>query len=460
MLIRDAELEGGKRADVRFDRERILAIGGLTAAPDEEVIDAGGALLLPGLHDHHIHLAALAAVRHSVRCGPPEVATEAQLAAALRIPGNGWLRGTGYHESVAGMLDRRMLDALVPDRPLRIQHRGGRMWFLNSVALDRLLDGRAAPEGLDHATGRLFEGDRWLRETLGATPPDFAEIGAELAGYGITGLTDMSPANDPTIAAHFAAQQAAGKLRQRARLAGNLTLPEAAFDERLNLGPAKLHLHEVALPPLEEAGAFIATAHAQDRPIAIHCVSEVELLYALVAIAEVDSIRGDRIEHASICPDHCLAEIARLGLHVCVQPHFVAERGEAYLRDVEPEARPYLYRLRGFLDAGVPLAGGSDAPFGRPDPWASMAAAVSRRTATGATITPGEALTAEQALDLYLRDPADLARGRHVAVGEPADLCLLDRSWTAARADLTSVAVRATIIGGIIVYDRIDQPPV
>ena len=32
------------------------------------------------------------------------------------------------------------LDRLVPDRPLRIQHRSGRMWLLNSAALSELLD--------------------------------------------------------------------------------------------------------------------------------------------------------------------------------------------------------------------------------------------------------------------------------------------------------------------------------
>ena len=34
-----------------------------------------------------------------------------------------WLRGTGYHESVAGELDRHALDRWVPARPVRVQHR-------------------------------------------------------------------------------------------------------------------------------------------------------------------------------------------------------------------------------------------------------------------------------------------------------------------------------------------------
>ena len=34
---------------------------GLRPRPGEQVIEADGAALLPGLHDHHLHLASLAA---------------------------------------------------------------------------------------------------------------------------------------------------------------------------------------------------------------------------------------------------------------------------------------------------------------------------------------------------------------------------------------------------------------
>jgi predicted amidohydrolase YtcJ len=88
-----------------------------------------------------------------------------------------------------------------------------------------------------------------------------------------------------------------------------------------------------------------------------------------------------------------------------------------------------------------------------------MAAAVSRQTRSGASIGPAEALSPEQALDLYLSAPEALDQRRRVEVGAPADLCLLDRSWDRARGDLASVAVRATWIDGRQVFDRVDQPP-
>jgi predicted amidohydrolase YtcJ len=459
MLIRRAELLGGAIADVRVERGRIAAIGDLAPQAGEPVAEANCGLLLPGLHDHHIHVAALAASLSSVRCGPPEVTSREELATALAQPGEGWLRGIGYHESVAGMLDAETLDAMNCERPLRIQHRSGRMWFFNSAGLDQILERASAPSGLEREggrfTGRLFDADAWLRSALISAPPSFRAVGTMLAQAGVTGLTDMSVGNDPAMAHYFAGEYAAGALPQRVLLAGTLGLV-AVEEPGISIGPAKLHLHEAQLPSLGDALAFIGDAHAQARAVAIHCVTEVELVFALALLRGAGAERGDRIEHASVAPDSAVAEIADLGLAVVSQPHFIAERGDLYRRDVDPADQPFLYRLRTFLDAGVSLAGGSDAPFGSADPWAAMAAAVSRRTAGGAIISETEALTPEEALDLYLCEPQALHRRRSIAVGAAADLCLLDRPWAEACKALSADLVRATFIDGRIVHDRID----
>lgn len=452
------------RADVRIAAGRIAAIGVLEPQGNELLIDARGGALLPGLHDHHIHLPALAARNASVFCGPPDISDEASLAAILSTPGTGWLRGIGYHESVAGLLDRAQLDRLVPHRPVRIQHRSGRMWFLNGLALDVLLAHAAPPPGLEREdgrfTGRLFDDDAWLQTTLASRPPGFAETSAALAVMGVTGVTEMSPANDPEMAAHFHGQLVAGHLRQSCHLAGSLSLRPTDARGALSLGPAKLHLHEALLPDWDEAVAFVTQAHAQHRCVAVHCTTETELVFALAAIEAAGPLRGDRIEHAGIAPDHLVEEIARLGLWVVSQPHFIAERGDQYAEDVDECDLPGLYRLRAFVDAGVPLAGGSDAPFGAADPWAAMAAAVSRTTRGGLTLGAGEALSAEQALALFLADPVDLTRQRLIDVGTVADLCLLDWPWEQARLRLAADDVRLTIAGGVIIHNRIDQAPV
>ncbi len=184
MLITRAEIDGTAPIDLRIAAGRIAEIGcALPRRTGERVLDAEGGALLPGLHDHHIHLMALAVAEASVRCGPPQVRSIESLARALRggADQSGWIRGVGYHESVAGHLDRALLDELAPDRPVRIQHRSGAMWVVNSAAVDHLgLDRGVDQPGVERdaagrATGRLFRLDAWLRERLeDAAPPDLA----------------------------------------------------------------------------------------------------------------------------------------------------------------------------------------------------------------------------------------------------------------------------------------------
>ncbi|MGO4759133.1 amidohydrolase family protein, partial [Streptomyces sp. 2MCAF27] len=151
-----------------------------------------GGALLPGLHDHHVHLAALAADAASVRVGPADVRGRDGLAQALRggAPGQWatgeWVRAVGYHESVAGELDCRTLDALVPDRPVRVQHRSGAMWFLNSPAL------RAAGLG-DTGDGRLWREDERLRDAVPPVRLDLERVGRRAARLGVTGFTNADP---------------------------------------------------------------------------------------------------------------------------------------------------------------------------------------------------------------------------------------------------------------------------
>lgn len=462
MLIRGAELwaaTGAKRlADLRIAGGLIAEIGALPPRAGERVIEAGGAALLPGLHDHHLHLAGLAVRAASVWCGPPEIGNAAEFAERLVAPGEGWIRAIGYHESVLGSLpDARELDRYVADRPLRLQHRSGRMWLFNSAALDLLLAAAPPPPGLERDgsgyTGRLFDEDAWLRQALASAPPDLSGLSADLAALGLTGVTDMTPGNNPAMARHFAAQRASGALRQELWLAGTPALGEAEAGA-WQLGPVKLHLHEAALPEFDEALALVAAARRQGRAVAIHCVSEVELVYAVAVLEQAGSVPGDRIEHASIAPLPLVERMAELGLAICVQPHFVTERGDRYLCDVEPREQPDLYRLSTLLAHGIALAGGSDAPFGQPDPWAAMRAAVNRQTAGGQPLGATEALSPEQALALFLAAPGDLGRRREIAVNGAADLVLLSRPWAESRERLSRDDVAMTLIGGAVVHDR------
>ena len=57
MLIREAEIEGQAPFDVRLHEGRVHQIArSLAPEAGERVLPARGGALLPGLHDHHIHL--------------------------------------------------------------------------------------------------------------------------------------------------------------------------------------------------------------------------------------------------------------------------------------------------------------------------------------------------------------------------------------------------------------------
>ena len=192
LLITGCEIDGVPGLDVRVRNGIVAEIAPNLAPHGDDVLAAAGGALLPGLHDHHLHVLAMAAARDSVPCGPPAVEALDELAAALRgasrtLPPGAWLRGVGYHESVAGALDCDSLDALVADRPVRVQHRSGALWVLNRAAL--------RVTGLEHAapSGRLLRADRLLGARVPPVALDLGDVGRRLAAVGVTGITDATP---------------------------------------------------------------------------------------------------------------------------------------------------------------------------------------------------------------------------------------------------------------------------
>ncbi|TDU30927.1 putative amidohydrolase YtcJ [Panacagrimonas perspica] len=468
MLIRDAEIGcGRRRVDLRIDGARIVALDArLQPRADEIVVDARGHALVPGLHDHHLHLYATAAAMQSLDCGPPAINDGDQLRSVIadadRAGDGQWIRGTGYHESVAGPLDRAILDIWAPRHPLRVQHRSGRLWIFNSRGLERLgvrEDGADPLERIDgDLTGCLYDADAWLRSRIGGQRPPLDALSRRLARLGITGVTDTGHANDLAVLAAMAASMASGELMQQLAVMGDASLDIAepeALDGRVIRAAHKFHLHDHDLPDFQATCEAIRRSHAAGRCAAFHCVTRGELVFALAVLTEAGTSGRDRIEHAGLVAPELIDELLRLRLRVVTQPQFVFERGDAYLRDVDAVEHAHLYRLRSFLGSRVPLAAGSDAPYGDPDPWKAMSSAVARRTRAGEPMTPGESLTPEQALDLFmapLDDPG--ASPRKVEAGAWADLCLLDRPWVEARKALHEVASRMTLIRGSVAWSE------
>lgn len=466
LIIRQAELlsiDGSTTtSDIRIAGSIIQAVGDVNAGDRDHVVEAAGNLLIPGLHDHHVHLASYAASLASVRCGPPDVQTEQELAGALRDqPGNGWLRGTGFHESVVPELDRKWLDARGPDRPIRIQHRSGRLWILNSRGLDIIE--RAAVHlpahervRLESPDGRLYDIDELLGELTRSQAPPVDVASRHLAASGVTGINDMTPSNNPESRTWFNELQSSGVLLQKVRLSGrpDLTDCHAEYNDALTIGETKIHLHDSSLPEFPELVEVITSSHQQNRNVAVHCVTELELVFTLSAFRVAGTSKGDRIEHASVVPPALIEQLRELELGIVTQPNFIAERGDAYIRDVPRDEHPFLYRVRSLIDVGVSVAFGTDLPFGNPDPWLAMSAATERRTLAGEYLGEAERITPESALMGFLGDLANPFTPRPISAGEPADLCLLDVPWQDLRSDLSSAHVRMTFRDGEVIYAR------
>lgn len=461
LLIRGAEVAGETGVDVHVSAGRVAVVGrDLPPRLGDEVRDADGGALLPGLHDSHLHLHALAARAASLTCGPPAVRTRAALAAALSAAvadAHGWVRGVGYAESVAGDLDAAALDALHPARPVRVQHRSGALWIVNSAAAGRLGLASADHPGVERAddgtpTGRLWRADDWLRRRLPPAPlPDLTAVGRLLGALGITSVTDATPDLDDRALAGLADAVDQGALHQRLQLLGvplGKVVPPG-----VSVGPAKIVLADSGLPALDDLIDRILRAHSSGRSVAVHCVTREALVLLLAAFGVTGVRPGDRVEHAALVPQELVADVARAGLRVVTQPGFLADRGDDYLRDVPADDRPDLYRYAGLLRAAVPVALSSDAPYGPLDPWHVMTAAVDRRTASGVVLGADEAVRPEQALAAYLATPEDPGGpSRRIVPGAPADLVLLDRPLADQLAAPTAGAVRATFVDGRTVY--------
>jgi predicted amidohydrolase YtcJ len=480
LLLREVIVEG-RLVDVRASDGTITSVGPrLQARRGETIIDGRRGALIPGLHDHHIHLLALAAAERSVSVGPavtPDATAFAgALAAADRSLARGaWLRAVGYHESIAGPLDRWRLDDIVRDRPVRVQHRTGIEWVLNSRGVeltgldveapgpsgaadwtgdipaitDPVVGVERDPDG--RPTGRLRGLDRWLRDRLPRErPPDLAAVGERLSRLGVTGVTDATPIDRVEDLAPLADAVATGLLPQRTVVTGGPTLAAAEMPSPLTRGPVKLVIADHALPSLDELVRWVRTAHEQDRPVAVHCVTRTALALTVAALDAAGALIGDRIEHGSVVPPELRRLVASLGLVVVTQPNFVAERGDRYLAEVDADDQPHLYPCRSLLDAGIGVGGGTDAPFGDPDPWLAIRAAVERRTAAGAPLGLREAVSPERALALFLTPPDDPGgEVRRVRPGAPADLCLLDASLSQVLEEPSSDRVVLTLHAGV-----------
>lgn len=413
------------------------------ASRQENVIDAEGAALIPGLHDHHIHLLALAEASNSLDFSG--VKTSQEFAQVLQSQPSSFIRGIGYHEHIAGELNRQILDELVPDKSVRIQHRTGALWILNSRALKEhnisSQHGISSQHNISSHDGRILRqanvnnnGNSTAQIFSLKKPEELSQVFQTLNQYGVTGATDATPGYAKPEVELF--QQALQKdshcdltlMLENGMLENGMLENEIAKNNSsVSIGAKKILLDDFNPPEFSDLAELVATTHEQNRSVAIHSVTRASLAMCVAVFNEVGVLNGDRIEHASVAPPELIRILAKLGIRIVTQPNFIFERGDEYLLDVPKEDQEHLYRCQGWLDAGVGLAGGTDAPFGSENPWVGVWSAMNRTTYEGKIMNSQEKLSFIDALKLFLSHSNDPGgKAREIKVGEPANLCLLN----------------------------------
>jgi hypothetical protein len=204
----------------------------------------------------------------------------------------------------------------------------------------------------------------------------------------------------------------------------------------------------------DEAREVVAAALARGFSVASHAIGNEAVARVLTLYEELGGSLGrtaaPRLEHATFVDRGLVARIRDLGLAVVVQPHFLAL--PAFANAPSVPGLPFA-PARAFLDAGVLLAGSSDAPVAGFDPLDGIRSAVSRRTSGGHALGPDQRVTMDEAIAMYTRNGAKAAacfeECGSLEVGKRADLVLLDRPLR-SEEDLASVSTRATVIGGVV----------
>jgi predicted amidohydrolase YtcJ len=260
---------------------------------------------------------------------------------------------------------------------------------------------------------------------------NLATISSRLLGYGVTGVTDATPGLGADDIVTLTEEHRHGGLHQGVHW----------------LAPGKRILHDDSLD-LDELTDWIARRHHNNGAVALHCVTASQLVVTLAALRAAGTRPGDRIEHAAVVPADTIAELADIGVLVVTQPNFVAERGDQYLADVDPDDQPALWRLASLLRAGVRVALSTDLPFGGADPWAAMRAAVHRTAATGAVLNADECVSATTALTMFTGHPERPDVPRAIEPGQPGDLCVLSAPPAEVLDTLAADLVTATVIAG------------
>ncbi len=498
---------------------RVVAVGDdqdvmVWKGPNTQVMDLAGRVVLPGLIDSHLHLLNLGQALS--RLDLSAVTSVADLKQAVKeraeeietdwILGRGWEQGQFIEERYPLRTD---LDEVAPHRPVFLKRACGHVAVASSQALQLAGVDAQTPDppggiidrGEDgQPTGVLRETAMSLVEAVvpASDSDDMMHAlvrGAKAAlAAGITGVHSNDSFGGTWEAGWELYRQALRELPFRVYwdvpishldevLASPLRTGDG--DDRVRLGAMKIFVdgslggstallsepyHDdpsnrgVMIPEEDQLHELVLRSHAGGMQVAIHAIGDraIELALDAIAYAQATVPRPSRhrIIHCQIMRPELFKRFGELGVVADIQPKFITTDMRWTESRIGPERTLSSYAWKTFLEHGVVLSGGSDAPVEPLFPWWGIYAAVARQNMEG---NPAEgwfnqqALSVEEAMDAFTVGSAYAAGEEQVkgtlTPGKLTDAVVVDADpFNVSPARLKDMRVLKTLVGGEVVY--------
>lgn len=200
--------------------------------------------------------------------------------------------------------------------------------------------------------------------------------------------------------------------------------------------------------------AFVLAAHKAGLQVSTHAIGDRAIEIAITAIERAQKAfpRKDarhRIEHCEIPTTEQIERIAAAGIAIGAQPAFLNNQLEPmwYIEELlGPERAGRMLPLKSMVEAGILVAGGSDAPVTLINPISGIYSACNHPN-------PDERLDVLNALRLFTTNAASIAFEENekgsLEPGKVADFVVLDKNpLELAPEDLKSITIEATYVNG------------
>lgn len=501
-------VQGGKVVEVG-SREALAR-----SHPGARLVELPG-VIVPGLEDAHGHLRGLGNSLAVVDL--TGAASEAEAVARVKAAGpqsrrGDWIEGRGWDQNLwpgQQFPGRKLLDEAFPSTPVYLTRVDGHAAWVNGEALRRA---GVTARTIDPEGGRFLREAGTSREPSGVLVDNAMDavdrvmpqltgeqlegrVAAALARCAAVGLTGVHDAGmDLPTFTLLQQWDLAGRLPLRVYAMaegrgpdGDVFLERGTFRGRMlsmrsvkflmdgALGSRGAALHEPYSDDPAQSGLLLwdvgeleARVHAfmeRGFQVNIHAIGDrANTLVIWLLEKEWKRVPENpgrhRVEHAQVLRLEDIPRLAKAGLIASMQPtHATSDMPWAEKRLGHERAKG-AYAWKSLLDAGAPLAFGSDFPIESPDPLLGLYAARTRQDARGLPEGgwfPEQRLTGEQALAAFTTGAAYASfaegeRGR-LAPGMDADFTALSVDPVdAAPMDVRGAKVLATVVAGREVF--------